>query len=192
MRTSRSLPLFLALVLVTSTPVVGAELAGVTMPDTVEIDDRDLVLNGMALRQKFIFDVYVAGLYLPQRESSWKRVLDSDTPRHLVMHWSRSVDEKKICEGWKDSLEANVPDASAKTREELHTLCSWMEDVRTGDRFVFTYLPGEGTTIVVKDERKGTIEGKDFADALFSSWIGPKPGPGEDFRAALMGGVGGN
>jgi hypothetical protein len=34
---------------------------------------------------------------------------------------------------------------------------------------------------------KGTIAGKDFADALFKAWIGPKPGPGEGFKNDLMG-----
>ena len=28
---------------------------------------------------------------------------------------------------------------------------------------------------------------KEFADALFKSWIGPKPGPGEGFKKNLMG-----
>lgn len=169
-------------------PALAGELAGVTMAETTTVGDQTLVLNGMALRSKAIFKVYVAGLYLPREESSWQKVLDGDTPRRLVMHWVRSVDTDSICEAWDDSLEANVGDPSTELKVDFETLCDAMEDARTGDRYVFTYAPEHGTTIEVKGKKKATIEGKEFADALFSSWIGRKPGPGEKFRDALMGG----
>ncbi len=34
---------------------------------------------------------------------------------------------------------------------------------------------------------KGTLGDKAFADALFSCWIGKKPGPGENFKKGLLG-----
>ena len=61
-----------------------------------------------------------------------------------------------------------------------------MEDFEKGERMVFTYVPGEGTTVNVRGKDKGKIEGKPFADALFSTWIGPEP-PSEDFREGLLG-----
>ena len=169
-------------------PALAGELAGVTMDEKTTVGDQALVLNGMALRSKAIFKVYVAGLYLPQKQTSWQKVLSSDTPRHLVMHWVRSVDTDSICGAWDDALEANVASPSAELEADFETLCKAMEDAKTGDRYVFTYVPGKGTTIEVKGKKKATIEGKDFADALFSAWIGEKPGPGEDFRDDLMGG----
>jgi hypothetical protein len=51
----------------------------------------------------------------------------------------------------------------------------------------FTYVPGEGTTVEVKGEEKGTIEGKEFADALFASWIGEHPATGK-LKKGLLGG----
>jgi hypothetical protein len=177
-----------ALALSVAAPAVAGELAGVTMDEKTSVGDQSLVLNGMALRSKAIFKVYVAGLYLPKKETSWQKVLSSDTSRKLVMHWVRSVGTDSICEAWNDALEANVANPSAQLTSDFETLCKAMEDAKTGDRYVFTYVPGEGTTIEVKGKKKATIEGKEFAEALFSSWIGEKPGPGEDFRAGLMGG----
>jgi hypothetical protein len=52
---------------------------------------------------------------------------------------------------------------------------------------VFTYAPGEGTAVEVEGEAKGTIEGKEFADALFASWIGDKPATGK-LKKGLLGG----
>jgi hypothetical protein len=165
-----------------------ATLAGVAMPTSRQVGGQDLTLNGMALRKKAVFKVYVAGLYLPAKTSNPEAILATDAPRLLVMHFVRDVDARKICEAWNESLAANTPDASAKLKQHFATLCSWMEDVEDGEQFSFRYVPGEGTTVEVRGREKGTIAGKEFADALFKSWIGPKPGPGEGFKRDLLGG----
>jgi hypothetical protein len=168
-------------------PLAAGELAGVRLPDTTRAGDHDLVLNGMALRSKAVFKVYVGGLYLPAKQTDWKQVLASDTPRHMVMHWLRTVDAKTIGEGWSECLSANSPNASAEVKKNFDTLRSWMAEAREGDQFTFTYLPGTGTQVSVAGKPKGALGGKPFADALFACWIGEHPGPGEDFRAGLMG-----
>ncbi|MCP5050838.1 MAG: hypothetical protein GY940_26980 [bacterium] len=163
------------------------KLKGVTMEDSIEVDGQKLVLNGMALRKKFIFKVYVAGLYLAAKEKSWKKILESDGPRRTEMHFLRDVGPKKINDAWLEGLEENTPKASPELKKKFATLCSWMEEAIDGKRLVFTYIPGKGTTVEVMGKNKGVIEGKDFADALFSCWIGPEPGPGEGFKEDLLG-----
>lgn len=180
--------LSLALFLIPAAPAAAGELAGVGMPDTATAGGQDLVLNGMGLRSKYFFKVYVAGLYLPEKTTSADAVLGADAPRQLVMHFVRSVDKGAICEGWTEGLEANTPSASAELKAQFDTLCSYMEDVKDGDAYTFTYLPGEGTQVELKGASKGTIPGKEFADALFRCWIGAKPGPGETFKKNLLGG----
>ncbi|UCH92395.1 MAG: chalcone isomerase family protein [Candidatus Aminicenantes bacterium] len=160
---------------------------GVTMEGSIEVDGQTLVLNGMALRKKFVFKVYVAGLYLPQKETNAEKILGTDGMRHLVMHWVRGVGTGKINDAWYDGLKANTPNHSPGLKKQFDTLCSYMEKVKDGDRIVFTYIPGKGTIVEVKGKEKGVIKGKDFADALFACWIGPKPGPGKGFKEDLLG-----
>ncbi len=160
---------------------------GVTLPRQVEIDGHALALNGTATRKKFIVKVYVAGLYLPTRETDADRILAADEPRHLVMQFVHDVDKGKMCNAWNEALENNTPDASPELKAQFETLCSYMEDIQKGEQFAFTYLPGAGTRVTVKGVEKGTIEGKAFADALFKAWIGPHPGPGEGFKKQLLG-----
>jgi len=62
-----------------------------------------------------------------------------------------------------------------------------MDDIKDGQAFVFTYVPGKGTNVEVAGAAKGSIEGKEFADAMLRCWIGPKPGPGEGFKRSLLG-----
>ena len=187
MRRSAALALGLLLAALVASPLAAGTLAGVTMPDSAKVGDQPLSLNGMALRSKAVFKVYVGGLYLPAKENDWKRVLAADTPRRMVMQWVRSVGKDQICGAWKEGLEANTPNAPADVKKNFDALCTLMEDAKAGDRFVFTYLPGTGTQVAISDKVKGTLGGKPFADALFACWIGAKPGPGEAFRDGLMG-----
>lgn len=185
-------PIALPLVLATAAlagafPATAAELAGVALADSAEAGGQELVLNGMGLREKFFIDVYVAGLYLPSKQRSGEAVLAADTPRRLVMHFTHDVSKDQVCDAWKESLAANRPNASAALKKDFETLCSYMADVTEGERMVFTYVPGEGTTTEVQGETKGTVAGKEFADALFASWIGEHPATGK-LKKGLLGG----
>ena len=159
----------------------------VTLPSSVDAGGHTLVLNGVALRKKSLFKVYVAGLYLPEKSSSADAVLGADAPRHLVMQFLRDVGKDKMCEAWDESLKNNTPNAGQDLKAQFATLCNWMDDIKKGEQFVFTYVPGTGTEVGVAGKSKGTLPGKAFADALFKSWIGPKPGPGEGFKKNLLG-----
>jgi hypothetical protein len=51
-----------------------------------------------------------------------------------------------------------------------------------------TFVPVKGTTVEVKGVTKGTLQGgKAVADAILSTWIGPRPGPGAEFKSGVLG-----
>ncbi len=177
----------LALVLASSIPlpVAAAELAGVAMKDRVDVDGETLVLNGLGLRKKAIFKVYVGGLYLPAKESDAGKILAADGPRRTVMEFLRKVSKAQLCGGWEDGLANNTPGASPAVAASFEKLCGWMEDVGTGERIVFTYASGE-TKVEVRGVVRGSVPGKAFADALFACWLGPAP-PSEEFRDGMLG-----
>jgi Chalcone isomerase-like len=188
--------LLLAATLVTA-PLIGLRTSpaqdstrtmnGVTMPETITVGEQALSLNGMALRKKFVFKVYVAGLYVATRSTSPDEILGADAPRRMVMHFVRSVDKGKICDGWLEGLEKNTPEASAELKGQFSQLCDLTTDIKDGESFVFTYVPGTGTTMDVAGVEKGIIAGKEFADAMLRCWIGPKPGPGDGFKKGVLG-----
>jgi hypothetical protein len=176
----------LVLVFLFAAPVLAGTLAGIILPDSLDVDGQTLVLNGMALRKKVIFKVYVAGLYLPAKEKNGETILATDQTRCTVMHFLRGVSPKQVNEAWYDGLEANTPGYSAQLKQQFDALAALMEDLKDGDKLVFTYKPGVGTEVKVKGKVKGTLGDKAFADALFSCWIGKKPGPGEGFKKGLF------
>lgn len=178
--------LILALMAGTAAAAWGGELAGVTMPDTVQVGDESLVLNGMGLRKKAVIKVYVAGLYLPQKMSDAQGILAADTTRRTVMDFRFGVGAGKMCDAWKEGLDKNTASSSADLEAQFDTLCEYQVDMDKGDQMIYTYVPGKGTEVEIRGDVKGTIEGKAFADALFACWIGPEP-PGEAFKQGLLG-----
>jgi hypothetical protein len=111
----------------------------------------------------------------------------ADAPRRMVMHFVFNVGKGKIAEAWEEGLEDNTPNASADVKANFKTLASWMEDIKDGQEIVLTYLPGTGTMVAENGHVKGTLAGKATADAILATWIGPKPGPGGDFKKAVLG-----
>ena len=162
-------------------------VAGVNLPDTVSVNGQTLVLNGAGIRKKLFIKVYVGGLYLASKQSNAAAIIASDTARRMVMHFLYGVSKSQISEAWEEGLRDNTPNASPEVKANFNRLVSWMEPIDKGKQLVFTYVPGSGTIVEVNGVAKGTLAGKATADAIVATWIGPKPGPGDDFKKAVLG-----
>lgn len=167
--------------------VDAATVAGVKIADSASVANQNLVLNGAGLRKKLMFKVYTGALYLPAKQQNPTTIMATDAPRRMVMHFLMDVDKGKIAEAWTDGLKDNTPNASPEVKTAFQTLSSWMEDMKEGQQIVMTYVPGTGTTVEVAGKSKGTLGGKAVSDAILNTWIGPKPGPGGDFKKAVLG-----
>jgi len=176
-----------ALSLAIAIPALALTLAGVNLEDHATVAGQTLVLNGAGLRKKLFIKVYVGGLYLPAKQSNAAAVLAADTPRRMVMHFLYSVSKDQMCDAWNEGLENNSKNASAEVKGAFKTLCNLMEPIPKGNRLVLTYVPGTGTTVEVNGKNKGTLPGKATSDAILATWIGPDPGPGQDFKKSVLG-----
>lgn len=182
-----TIALFLTVSLALTGSAFASEVAGVKLQDAIAVNGKNLVLNGAGIRKKLFIKVYVGALYLEKKDANPASVLASDAERRMAMHFVFSVGKAKIAEAWTEGLEANTPNASPEVKAAFRTLESWMEDVDSGHAINLTYIPGTGTIIDVNGKVKGTLPGKATADAILSTWIGPKPGPGDDFKKAVLG-----
>jgi hypothetical protein len=180
--------LILAATLVFATTTASAiTVAGVNVPDTADAAGHKLVLNGAGLRKKLFIKVYVGELYLNAKQNNAAAIITADAPRRQVLHFLFDVGKGKMAEAWEEGLEDNTPNASAEVKTAFKTLSSWMEDMKEGQKIVLTYVPGTGTTVEVNGKSKGTLGGKAVADAILNTWLGPNPGPGADFKKAVLG-----
>jgi len=163
-----------------------ASLAGVTLPDTVQVGGTTLVLNGLGLRKKFVVKVYVAGLYLEQKSSDAGAIIKADAPKRIVMHFLRGVSKSQVADAFDESFNNNAPEAKKTMKADIDRLLGALEPVKEGDQMVFTYVPGTGTTLAINGKDKLTIAAPAFGPVLFSVWLGPKP-PNADLKSGMLG-----
>lgn len=184
---NRTAVVMMCLIGLVALQAAGAELAGVKMPDNAVIDGKTVSLNGLGLRSKFFVKVYVAGLYVETRTKNENTVLSSDEIRQVRMVMTRDLDRGKIIEAVEEGFQKNNKANLPKLRARLDRFVSVIPDLREGDELVITYVPGKGTTLTSRSGATVTIEGKDFADALFSVWLGSHP-VDEKLKRAMLGG----
>ena len=78
--------------------------------------------------------------------------------------------------GAAPSLERNqTPAELARLQGRIDRINTTYKDVKAGDRYSLTYLPGRGTELALNGTPLLTIEGADFAAAYFGIWLGREP-----------------
>ena len=110
------------------------------------------------------------------------RLMFPDAPQH-----DDDALEEISWDEWLQAFDDNGLALIYESDSNFNKLVSWMEPIDKGKQLVFTYVPGTGTIVEVNGVAKGTLPGKATADAIVATWIGPKPGPGDDFKKEVLG-----
>jgi hypothetical protein len=168
----------------------GKECDGVSFSEQMKSAGSTLMLNGLGLRQATFLNinVYVAGLYVAKTSNDANAILDSKTPKELILHFVRDVDHGDLSGGWDEGFENNAKSQLAALQQRIEAFKGLMVDVKSGQRLRMTFEPGTGVLVAMDDAAKGTIAGDDFARALLSIWLGSDP-PNAELKAGLLGGA---
>ena len=183
---SRFLPLLVAL------PIHAAELEGVRLEDRIRVDGQELQLNGFALRTRFIFKVYVAGLYLPAKTTTAQAAIESRSAKRIILVMMRDATADQFVESVDIAMRANNSEAqiaAVKTQiEELFAMIRAIGEAKKGARIVLDYAPSDGgTTLIVDGVAQGKpMAGEPFFQALLRIWLGEDPVQ-PDLKEALLG-----
>jgi hypothetical protein len=168
------------------------EVAGVKPADSVTLGNQVLVLNGAGLRSKFFFKVYVAALYLPEKQTSADGIITADEPQRIALYMLRDLGEKRFMDSFIEAIEANHTKAEMAMLhdqiKQMSDIFHLVEEVHSGDIIAMDYVPGTGTQISVNGVTYGTIVGEMFHHALLKIWIGTHAVQA-DLKAALLGGM---
>lgn len=184
---TRIATLLIALVVTSSTATAGTR-AGVTLPDTLTVGDKTLVLNGMGLREATMLkvDVYVAGLYLEHASSNPAQIVASDQVKLIVLRFKRDVGHDDITKAWSDGFSRNATVPLTEIKPLIARLNSWMPSFDEGDTLAFTVTPGKGVAVDINGVRKGVLGDDNFARSLVSIWLGPRP-PTTALKTGMLG-----
>jgi hypothetical protein len=171
-----------------SATALAREKDGVTMPDSITVSGKALVLNGMGTREATVLkiDVYVGGLYVEAKSQDGGAIAASPGAKRLVLKFVRDVDRDKITSAWREGFEKNAPGGTAALTDRINRLNGWMTNVSKGQHLTFTYAKDKGVEVNVNGAVKGIIEGDDFARAFFLIWLGPNP-PNSGLKKGLLG-----
>ena len=168
----------------------GAEVAGVKLEDRTQVESRDLVLNGAGLRKRVVFNVYVIGLYLPEKKSDAAAVIELAGPKRAAIHMLRDVGADTFTDALVEGLRANHSEAEYKALEprvkELADIFGEIKEAKKGMTIALDWT-GAATRILVNGKPAGKpIAGEDFYRALLRIWLGDKPVQ-NDLKKSLLG-----
>ncbi|MCG6911235.1 MAG: chalcone isomerase family protein [Deltaproteobacteria bacterium] len=178
--------LVVSAVLLSGMGASAAEIEGVVFQDSITVDGKELPVRGTGLfRYLGFIKAYVGALYMPD-DISPERVL-ADIPKRLEIEYFHAIKGEDFGAATNKILSQNLDAATLERlmpRVELHN--NLYRDVKPGDRYTLTYMPGRGTELALNGEPLGMIEGKDFASAIYAMWLGDKP-MNKSFKRQLMG-----
>jgi len=150
------------------------EISGVRVPGRIDAEGSALVLNGAGLRSKTVFRVrvYVAALYLKEKCTDAARIIKSEEPRVIWLHFLRDISGSDL----RDSIRVQfrkLPDFES-LRPRVDELCGHLPSVRSGQRIRLVAV-NESLRMFVDDRKVCTIAGKDLCDAVLAIYVGSNP-----------------
>jgi hypothetical protein len=168
------------------------ELEGVKFEPTAQVGAATLQLNGVGVRTRAIFKVYVAGLYVPQKASDAATLLAQKGARRIVITMLRNVDAETFAGALIDGLRNNHGEAQlAAMKASIDALTANLKaagEARKGDVIHFEFVPEAGTRVTINGQVRGSvIPGEDFFTAVLRIWLGDKPVDGS-LKKGLLGG----
>jgi hypothetical protein len=168
------------------------EMEGQKFDPTVQLGGQALTLNGVGLRKRAIFKVYVAGLYVGQKSTSPAALIAEKGPRRVSLRMLRDVDADSFISSFNDGLKANLTEAElAALKPKIDALTATFKligEAKKGDAINFDFTPDAGTRITVNGQPKGdAIPGADFYSAVLRIWLGDKP-VDDGLKKGMLGG----
>ena len=165
------------------------EVKGVKVDETAQVGVNSLVLNGAGVRTKMMFKVYVAALYLAQKQTEANAVIGDHGSKRVAMHFLREVSSEKLLHGMDEGFaENNSATEIAAIEPQMKAFRQMMmsaKEVKEGDIILLDYTP-TNTQVSLNGKVLGKVEGEAFNQALLRVWLGAHP-VDASLKKALLG-----
>jgi hypothetical protein len=179
---------FVLLISVFALPATAREVAGKQIPEEIHLKNGTILqLNGVGIRYKLFFKIYIAELYLEHPSSDADQVVGTEGNRRIIMDFLYDdVPKEKLVDGWNTGFQQNLSEEKFnELKPKISKFNEMFTDMKDGDQVVLDYVPEKGTEIFIRGESLGHISGKDFNDALLLIWLGKEP-VSSDLREELL------
>ena len=153
---------------------------------STRISGQNAPLRGNALFRYLGFRLYTVALYTVA-PTAWKAELAlGEVPKRLIIRYSRLIKKEQIIAAAEKNLKSNPKVSWERISPRVQQLNKYYENVKKGDEYTLTYIPGKGTSLELNGSQKTTIPGEDFARAYFGIWLS-ESSINERLRLQLLG-----
>jgi hypothetical protein len=151
-----------------------AELEGVVVPDTLQVNGKILYLNGLGRRTYPILGIhiYVASLYLEHFNANTDEIIRSRETKLLTVRFERNVSADDARSAWRQNLDSSCVAPCRLDREDVQRFLSEVPAMHAGDDFHLLFEPN-AVTVSLNGKQIGTIRNQQFAEAMLATFIGP-------------------
>jgi hypothetical protein len=171
-----------------ATVTMAAELKGVSMPDSFQLDGKTLQLNGLGARLATLFKVkvYVGGLYTEKKLTTMEDVLADAGLKRIHLEFQRDVDGSDIQGAWREyfSKACKGTDCSAVKSAFDKLVAAMGADVTKGQTMTYVFRPA-GVSYSVGQVDKGSFGDAAFGKFLIQAWVGPHA-PNSELREGML------
>jgi Chalcone isomerase-like len=173
-----------------SVSIAAVEVAGIKFEDTVSANGQELTLNGAGVRSRFMVKVYAAGLYVSQKSSNGKAIVEAKTARRVQMVMLRDLSADQLADALKDGIDNNASqaelDAIKAEIESLLNIMRGMKEAKKTQVIALDFSADGKTTVSVNGTARGNVASEPLQRALLKIWLGDKPIQ-NDLKSAMLG-----
>lgn len=172
-------------------PAHAAEVGGIKVDDHTTLAGKNLVLNGLGMRQIFVVKAYAVALYLTEKKTTPADVQALTTPKRITLVIQREINSDEFGQLFITSMNKNsTKEEKAKVVNQtvkFGEMFASLEKVKKGDVVTLDWIPDKGTVSTLNGKTIGeTLPDIAFYNAVLRIWLGDNPVQ-NDVKRALLG-----
>ena len=163
------------------------KINGITFSDTYAAGKDKLVLNGGGVREKYWMDMYVACLYLTEKNKDANSIISANSSMAIrICIVSGLITSDRMIEAVEEGFKKSTGGKQADYKDKIDKFKKAFSDpIAKSDVFDIVYT-GEKLFIYKSGKLKTEIEGLDFKKAVFGIWLGKEPAD-SDLKEGMLG-----
>ncbi len=163
------------------------KINGITFSDTYTAGKDKLVLNGGGTREKFWMDMYVAGLYLEEKNKDANTIIAANSSMAIrICIVSGLITSGRMTEAIEEGFKKSTEGKQGVLKDKIEKFKkSFSDEIKKGDVFDIVYTE-EKISVYKNSMLKSEIEGLDFKKAVVGIWLGKEP-VDSDLKKGMLG-----
>jgi hypothetical protein len=174
--------------LMCSTSALAEEQGKLVVSQSATCAGQELQLNGLGTRKKLFLKLYVASLYVQEKQADAAKFLQMSQASCMRLNITSSkITAEKMVKAVRDGFNKSTHGNTAPIKTEIEVFLAWLsQPITKGDVFEFAFVPHNTMRVSKNDTELGVIESKAFSNALFAIWLGDMPAD-KKLKSGLLG-----